>query len=282
MLVVHQLVDGDAFADDDVGFELDAHAAQVVDFAFDDGLGQAELGNAVDEHAAEFVQGLKDADAMAFLHEIAGGAESPAGPLPTMATLLPVEGAIGGQAELAAGALEVGDKALEVADGDGRAFFAQHASAFALVLLRADAAGDGGQGVVFAHFGGGGKIVARADEGDDIFDFYAYRAIDDAAGLGAGDAARGFSEGVGGVRPRFTSSKLRQRICRSELGHVPAHDLHALFERKHIHGRTRKRVSLRHGALSASSLRNSAASSTWRLARREAGPALLPCAPRTA
>jgi hypothetical protein len=39
----------------------------------DDGFGQAKLGNAVDEHAAQFVQRLKDTDAMAFLHQIARG-----------------------------------------------------------------------------------------------------------------------------------------------------------------------------------------------------------------
>ncbi len=76
VLVVHQLVDGDAFADDDVGFKLDAHAAQVVDFALDDGLGQTKLRNAVDEHAAELVERFKDADAMALLDEISCGGET--------------------------------------------------------------------------------------------------------------------------------------------------------------------------------------------------------------
>ena len=51
-LVAHQLVERNALADDDVGFELDAHAAEVVDFFFHDRLGQAELGDAVDEDAA--------------------------------------------------------------------------------------------------------------------------------------------------------------------------------------------------------------------------------------
>ena len=94
--VAHQLVEGDALAHDHVGLELDAHAAQVVDLAFDDGLGQAELGNAIDEHAAELVQRLKDAHAMALLDEVAGS-RKPAGPLPTMATLLPVARRDGGQ-----------------------------------------------------------------------------------------------------------------------------------------------------------------------------------------
>ncbi len=101
------------------------------------------------------------------------------------------------QAELAALALEIGDEALEVADGDGLAFLAQDAAAFALALLRANAAGDGGQRVVFAHLCGGGKKFAGVDERDDFLDLDADGAIDLAAGLGAGDAARGLSDGVG-------------------------------------------------------------------------------------
>ena len=68
-----------------------------------------------------------------------------------------------GKSQLAAVALEVGDKALQVADGDWLALLAEHAAAFALAFLRADAAGDGGQGVVFAHLGGRGKIIARVE-----------------------------------------------------------------------------------------------------------------------
>ena len=76
VLVVHEFVDGDAFADDDVGFKFDAHAAQVVDFSLDDGFGQAKLGNAVDEHSAKFMESLKDTDAVAFLYQIARGGET--------------------------------------------------------------------------------------------------------------------------------------------------------------------------------------------------------------
>ena len=167
--------------------------AQIVHLALDDRLGQAELGNAVDEHAAQLVQRLKDAHAMALLDEVAGGGE--AGRAAADDGHAFARGRRdGGQAELAAGALEVGDKALQVADGHGRALLAQHASAFALVLLRADAPGDGGQRVVFAHLGRRGQKIARVDQGDDLFDLDAHRAIDHAAGLGAGDAARGLGE----------------------------------------------------------------------------------------
>ena len=65
-------------------------------------------------------------------------------------------------------------------------------------FLRADATGDCGQGIVFAQLGCGGEIVARINEGYNLFDFYADRAIDYAGGFGAGKASRGFSEGFGG------------------------------------------------------------------------------------
>ena len=76
VLVPHQFVDGDALADHHVGLELDAHAAQVVHLALDDGFGQAKLRNAVDEYAADLVQSLKNAHPMAFLDEVSGGAQT--------------------------------------------------------------------------------------------------------------------------------------------------------------------------------------------------------------
>ena len=220
VLVLHQLVDGDALADDHVGLELDAHPAQVVHLALDNRLGQAKLRDAVDQHAAQLVQSLKDAHAMALLDQVSGGAQSPAGPLPTMATLLPVARRVGGQSKLAAGALVIGDEALQVADGHGRALLAQHAAALALVLLRADAAGDGGQRVVLAQLGRRGKIVARIDQRHDLLDLHAHRAIDDAAGLGALDAARGLGESVGGFQALVHFLKVAAAHLGVQLRHV--------------------------------------------------------------
>ena len=138
------------------------------------------------------MQRLKDAHAMALLDQVACGRE--AGRTAADDGHAFAGGRRDGrQSKLAALALEVGDKPLQVADGDRLALLAQHASAFALILLRAHAAGDGGQRVVFAHFGGRGQIVARVDQRYDLLDLDADRAIRLAAGLGAGDAARGLS-----------------------------------------------------------------------------------------
>ena len=88
--------------------------------------------------------------------------------------------------------LVVGDEALEIADAEGLAALAEQASAFAVILLRADAAGDGGEDVIFANFGGGGEEVAVDDELDEILDLDADGAILGAGGLGAFEAAQGF------------------------------------------------------------------------------------------
>ena len=100
----------------------------------------------------------------------------------------------------------------------GCALLAEHAAAFALVLLRADAAGDGGQRVVFAHLRGGGQIIARVDEGHDFFDLDADRAIELAAGLGAGDAARGLGDGRGCGQALVHFFKVAARTSASSSG----------------------------------------------------------------
>jgi hypothetical protein len=48
-----QIGDGVEPADDGVELQLDAEALQALDFVGDDGLGQAELGDAVDQHPAD-------------------------------------------------------------------------------------------------------------------------------------------------------------------------------------------------------------------------------------
>jgi hypothetical protein len=146
----HQFVERDALADDDVGLELHAHAAQVVDFFLHDCLGQTKLGNAVDEHAAQLVQRFKDAHAMALLDEIARGGKARRTAAHDGYAFAGGR-SNGGQPKLPLCALEVGDEPLQVADGNGLTLLAHHATAFALALLRAHAAGDGGQRVVFAH-----------------------------------------------------------------------------------------------------------------------------------
>ncbi len=54
-------------ADHVVEMELHAHLLEAVDLLEQDRLGQAELGDAVEEHAARLVQGLEDVHLVAAL-----------------------------------------------------------------------------------------------------------------------------------------------------------------------------------------------------------------------
>ena len=67
-----EFVDRKDAADHAAGANLDAHAFEIVDLGFDDGLGQSELRNAVNKHAASLVQGLKNRHAMSALDQVAG------------------------------------------------------------------------------------------------------------------------------------------------------------------------------------------------------------------
>ena len=97
---------------------------------------------------------------------------NPAGPLPTIAT-----------------SFVVGYETLEVADRQGFETLTEEAGAFTLILLRADAAGDGGEDVVFANLCGGSKVVFVPDQRDELFDFDADRATLRACGASALQAA---------------------------------------------------------------------------------------------
>ena len=154
---------------------------------------------------------------MAFLDEVARGGETGGAAADDGHTFAGGRGD-GGQPELAALALEVGDKALEVADGDGLAFLAEHAAAFALTFLRANAAGDGGQGIVFAHLSGGGEKIAGIDECDDFLDLDADGAIDWQPGLAQAMQRVASVMAPEAARPRLTSAKLWTRVSGSSSG----------------------------------------------------------------
>ena len=73
---LHQLVDGHGLADDDVGLELHAAAAQHVDLEAHNVLRQTELRNAIHQHSAELVQRFEDVHLVAHLDEVAGAGQS--------------------------------------------------------------------------------------------------------------------------------------------------------------------------------------------------------------
>ena len=136
---------GDA-ADDGVVLKLDAHLLQAVDLALDDGLGQTELWDAVDEHAAAGEEGLEDGDVKAVSGELAGAGDAGRAGAHDGDLLAVLGGHLGLGGKLGL----VAEEALELADGHRVALLAADALALALVLLRAHAAADGGEHRVLA------------------------------------------------------------------------------------------------------------------------------------
>ncbi len=178
-----------------VAADLDAELLEVADLLLDDLFRQTELGDAVDQHAAGLVQRLVDRDLVAAEREIGGARETGR----SRADHRNLE--TGGRRQLghldfaALGHLPVGDKAFEPADGDWIALLAGDADDFTLVLLRADAAADGGQGVVLFDDRERAFEVGFLDLGDKTRDVDAHRAAVDALGFLALEATIGFEQG---------------------------------------------------------------------------------------
>ena len=157
-----EFIHGFGAADDRIDFDLDPHAFQEVTFLGDDGLGQTEFRDAVEQHAAGAVQGLEDVDFVAFLDQVAGHGQA-GGTGAHYRHLLAGGLGLGGQDVLAVLALVIGGEALQVADGHRGVFFADDAHAFALDFLGADPAAHRGQGVFLPEFADGALKVAFLD-----------------------------------------------------------------------------------------------------------------------
>ena len=91
----------------------------------------------------------------------------------------------------------VAEEALELADGDGAVLVVKDAVALALVLLRADAAADGGKQARLANDVEAATEVSLADLLDEAGDVDVDRAALDALGVLAVEAAVGLGHGVG-------------------------------------------------------------------------------------
>ena len=74
--LAQQLRDGEQLADDGVEPDLDAHLLQVFDLGVDDDVGQAELGDAVLQHAAGHVQRFEDGHRHAVAGQFAGAGQA--------------------------------------------------------------------------------------------------------------------------------------------------------------------------------------------------------------
>ena len=169
---------------------MDAHLLETVNLALDDGLRQAELGDAVDEDATAGEERLEDGDLEAVAGELAGagdagGAGADDGDL---LAVLGLHDGLGGELGL------VADEALELADSNGLALLAADALALALVLLRADAAADGGEHGLLADDVQGAAVVLRANLLDELRDVDVDRAALDAERALAVHAALGLGQ----------------------------------------------------------------------------------------
>ena len=202
-LVAHleQLVNGQNPADDHVGHDLDALGFQLPDLVGHDGLGQTELGDAVNQHAAGSVQRFKNGDLIALLGKVAGAGQT--GRAGTHHGHLDAvgDGLLGHGVDVLP--VPVGNEPLQTADGDAFALDAPDALALALALLRADTAGQGGQGVGGCNDLVSGLEIALMHLGDELGDADVDGAALHALGLLAVQAAACFfHRHFGGIAQR--------------------------------------------------------------------------------
>ena len=192
-LLIEELVGVEQAAGDGVVLEVHAELLQAVDLALDDLLGQAELGDAVGQHAAASEEGLEHGDVEALTGELAGAGDA-GGAGAHDGDLLTVLGLAHRSAADLIG--HVAHHALELTDGHGLALAAEDALALTLVLLRAHAATDGGQQVVALDGLERPGPVLVADLGDEAGDVHADGAALHAQGLLAVEATVGLGDGV--------------------------------------------------------------------------------------
>ncbi len=220
--LLDHLLDAEEAADERVALELDAELLELADLGVDDRVGQAEVGDAVLEHAARFVEGLEDRHVAARLGHVgrAGHARgSGADDADAEAVLLDV-----GNVRPALLDGEVADPALEPADRHGLERVADRAHAFALVLLRADAAADRRQQVRRRDHVVGAAVVVLGDALDEVRDRDVHRAAAHAGLVRAHQAALGFElrvldpvavrhlEEIAGALPRILLVRGRARL----------------------------------------------------------------------
>ena len=143
-----QLLQSVSAANDGVADDLHPGLLQAAHFGLDDLLGETKFRDAVHQHAARFVEGLEHSDIVAELGQFTRRGES-ARPGADHGDLL-----ASGRSDLKGllvvmAARPIADVSLQVTNRHGQALIAADALDLALGFLRAHAAGDGGDGVVF-------------------------------------------------------------------------------------------------------------------------------------
>ena len=139
------------------------------------------------------MQSLEHGDLIAQLGQVAGAGQAGRAGTDDGHLVTVGSGLLGGLGGV--GIVPVGHKALQTADGHGLALHAPDAVLFALVLLGADAAADGGQRGGLVDDLIGGFKVALSHLGDEIGDVDLDGASVFAGHLGAAQAAGGLFHG---------------------------------------------------------------------------------------
>ena len=168
--VVEEIVHGERLADDGVELELHAHLREVVHLGLDDVLGEAELGDAVDEDAARLVEGLEHDGLVAEAPQIARAGQARRA-RPDDCHARAGRGADGRQLDASLLALPVREKGFDLAHRNGKAQvlvdLGHHAVLLALALLRADAAADRRQEVGLLDEADGGAEVSVRNQSQE-------------------------------------------------------------------------------------------------------------------
>ena len=189
-----QLGDGEDLADDHVQLDVHPHLLQVGHLPGHDGLGQAELRDAVGQHAAGGVERLKHRDVIAHAGQLPGAGQAGRAGADDRRLVAVLGG--GGHIGNALLGRPVGHEALHPADGHGLALHAPDALALTLVLLGAYAAGNGRQGIGVGQDLIGGGDVALRHLGQEVRDGDAHGAAADAGGVFTVDAPLGLVHGL--------------------------------------------------------------------------------------
>ena len=137
-------------SDDNVRFNRDAQFFEIRDFGFDNLFRQAELRDAVHQHAARDMQRLEHRHVMPQFRQFARHRQARRPRADDRHALARRLRAFG-NADVALLALIIRREPLQMADGDRFALRAKHALFLALLLLRANAAAHRRQGVVFVQ-----------------------------------------------------------------------------------------------------------------------------------
>jgi len=225
---VEQLVDGFDLADDGVVLDIHAHLLDDIDLRVDDRFGQAELRNAVHQHAARQVQRLVDRHRVARAPQVDGDGQA-GGTAAHHADALARVGANRRHVRQAVLALPVRREPLQPANRHRLPLLGEHACLLALLLLGAHAATDGGQHVRLFDHVNRTLEVALGDAPHEARDVHPHRAPDHAGRFLALYAAVGLDDRGHGEIAEGHLGEIGAPHVRLLLRHGLALDLHPLF-----------------------------------------------------